>query len=179
MDALKIDNMKINCWSDSKTALSWIRSNPGQHRQYIANRVVQIQDRTPAHTWKYVSTTCNPADVATRGVLPSEIANNEKWWCGPAWLSKHEKNWPDQPNLPATPDTIVIAALAIPDIEPMREQLLQQYSNINKLVAVTAWCRRFLAAKLNLPHPTETWCTASERTAALNLWIRYVQTSHF
>ncbi|XP_055856003.1 uncharacterized protein LOC129919178 [Episyrphus balteatus] len=37
LETLPLTSITLYCWSDSKTTLSWIRSNPGQHKQYVAN----------------------------------------------------------------------------------------------------------------------------------------------
>ncbi|XP_054744542.1 uncharacterized protein LOC129248959 [Anastrepha obliqua] len=54
LSTLQLPAIQLYCWSDSKTTLSWIRLNPGKHKQYISNRVTQIQELTPINAWKYV-----------------------------------------------------------------------------------------------------------------------------
>ncbi|XP_053968340.1 uncharacterized protein LOC128869760 [Anastrepha ludens] len=77
---------------------SWIRSNPGKHKQYISNRVIQIQELAPINAWKYVPTTTNPADIASRGIFPSQLTGLSLWWRGPPWLNRHSSTWPEQHN---------------------------------------------------------------------------------
>ncbi|MCP9259938.1 Integrase core domain containing protein [Dirofilaria immitis] len=37
---------------------------------------------------------CNPADIATKEISPSDLANLILWWNGPEWLKEKESNWP-------------------------------------------------------------------------------------
>ncbi|UYV63877.1 hypothetical protein LAZ67_2005876 [Cordylochernes scorpioides] len=58
-------------WTDSKIVLAWITSESKKWQIFVANRVAKIQDLTAAHSWQYISGKQNPADLATRGILPS------------------------------------------------------------------------------------------------------------
>ncbi|XP_053946180.1 uncharacterized protein LOC128855352 [Anastrepha ludens] len=174
LSTLQLPAIRLYCWSDSKTTLSWIRSNPGKHKQYISNRLTQIQELTPINAWKYVPTTTNPADIASRGIFPSQLAGLSLWWRGPSWLNRHSSTWPEQHNGSTDPDEeLVLSLVTIPEESKptMLTTLLQEYSNLNKLLAVTSWCQRFLAALMKRPHETTLWCTVTERTAALQFWI--------
>ena len=42
----------------------------------------------------------NPADCASRGVLPSELVNHPLWWTGPDWLHLETHEWPKQTEIP-------------------------------------------------------------------------------
>ncbi|XP_017486012.1 PREDICTED: uncharacterized protein LOC108374544, partial [Rhagoletis zephyria] len=174
LSTITLPAIQTYCWSDSKTTLSWIRSSPGKHKQYVSNRVTQIQELTQVDSWKYVPTATNPADVASRGVFPSQLADLSLWWDGPPWLLCPQFKWPDQGDISSCQGENPVASLvAISDnpIPTLAATLLQKYSNINMLLAVTSWCQRFLAIQLKRPHATTKWCTASERAMALKFWI--------
>ncbi|UYV67559.1 hypothetical protein LAZ67_5001210 [Cordylochernes scorpioides] len=70
-------------WTDSKIVLAWITSESKKWQIFVANRVAQIQELTAAHSWQYISGKQNPADFATRGILPSCLINSKLWWHGP------------------------------------------------------------------------------------------------
>ena len=59
-------------FSDSKTALCWIRSRHQQFKQFVDERARNIRELTDESRWME-----NPADLATRSVLASELKNNE------------------------------------------------------------------------------------------------------
>ncbi|XP_055904752.1 uncharacterized protein LOC129940431 [Eupeodes corollae] len=183
LDTLQLPSITIYCWSDSKTTLSWIRSNPGKHKQYVANRITKIQELTTIDCWRYVPTKSNPADIASRGVYPSQLHSLDLWWSGPTWLQKDEGEWPEQKFVVSdVQEVTTLFATHSPSKlteDKMALGLLYKYSDINTLIGVTCWCYRYIAIKLKQPHATSSWCTASERQAALQFWIRYVQRIHF
>ncbi|UYV68826.1 hypothetical protein LAZ67_6001081 [Cordylochernes scorpioides] len=74
-------------WTDSKIVLAWITSESKKWQIFVANRVAKIQDLTAAHSWQYISGKQNPADLATRGILPSCLITSKLWWHGPVWLT--------------------------------------------------------------------------------------------
>ena len=51
-----------------------------------ANRVSAILALAGESNWFHVDTHSNPADLATRGLLPSDLRSNNLWWNGPDWL---------------------------------------------------------------------------------------------
>ncbi|XP_041451992.1 uncharacterized protein LOC121405379 [Drosophila obscura] len=73
------------CWSDSSTALSWIRDEPAKFQVFVANRVATIQELTQGMEWRYVPTLLNPADILSRGSLPSYLIQSELWFHGPSF----------------------------------------------------------------------------------------------
>lgn len=86
----------LNYWCDSEIVLHWIKKSPADLKTYVANRVASIQRDTTeiGHSWKWVSTKENPADLASRGVLPSQLTENSLWWHGPSWLLDPVEKWP-------------------------------------------------------------------------------------
>ena len=69
---------------DSKCVLHWIDSNKPLNT-FVENRVKEIkeQDKISFH---YISTKDNPANIASRGAVTSDLLNNKLWWNGPVWL---------------------------------------------------------------------------------------------
>jgi hypothetical protein len=84
----------ITAWSDSQVALAWIHGHPSRWKTFVANRVSYIQTSLPALTWRYVPSSDNPADVASRGTEPELLRDSPLWWHGPPWLSQSEQCWP-------------------------------------------------------------------------------------
>lgn len=69
--SMKIENIEQYAWSDSMVALGWLKSTPGRWKTFVANRVAIIQNRTEIKEWNYVKSEENPADCASRGILPN------------------------------------------------------------------------------------------------------------
>ncbi|XP_060524303.1 uncharacterized protein LOC132700786 [Cylas formicarius] len=88
------DVQNIYAWSDSTIVLGWIRSPPCRWRTFVSNRVSQIQDNVAPERWFHIKSEDNPADLASRPVLPSDLVDCPLWWAGPAWLSRPSEEWP-------------------------------------------------------------------------------------
>ncbi|UYV80170.1 hypothetical protein LAZ67_18001877 [Cordylochernes scorpioides] len=80
-------------WSDSTTALSWIKKEI-EWRVFVRNRVREIQATTNLNDWRFVPSQLNPADLLSRGCPPSQFVQS-RWWEGPEWLKKPKKFWPN------------------------------------------------------------------------------------
>lgn len=90
----KIEIASSTAWCDSTIALTWIHTSPHKLQTFEGNRVSQIQGMLPDTTWKYVPSALNPADSASRGLLPSELITHNLWW-GPSWLKSNTSSWPN------------------------------------------------------------------------------------
>ncbi|UYV63397.1 hypothetical protein LAZ67_2003955 [Cordylochernes scorpioides] len=80
-------------WSDSTTALSWIKREI-EWRVFVRNRVREIQATTNLNDWRLVPSQLNPADLLSRGCPPSQFVQS-RWWEGPEWLKKPKEFWPN------------------------------------------------------------------------------------
>ncbi|UYV62413.1 hypothetical protein LAZ67_2000471, partial [Cordylochernes scorpioides] len=86
VDSLRIDIGRAYLWSDSQISLSWIKSDPNRWKTFIHNRVVKIQQLSDRNSWRHVSGKDNPADCASRGIMPAALSGHTLWWQGPTWL---------------------------------------------------------------------------------------------
>ena len=64
---------------------------------FVVNRVSAILDQSTAAQWRYVESTLNLADKASRGITVDELLTNEHWKQGPLFLKKVEQFWPQIP----------------------------------------------------------------------------------
>lgn len=100
---LSID--KTTFWTDSTAVLQYIRNRNKRFKTYVANRLTAIHEGSNVAQWKHVGTKQNPADLASRGLVPTESDKLEIWQRGPEFLWMDEKHWPTQPaTLPPLPD---------------------------------------------------------------------------
>jgi len=168
-------------WSDSQIVLSWIYSDK-KLKPFVSNRVAEI--RAVSTTWRYCPSADNPADLLTRGITADQLCNSDKWNHGPSWLPT-PTHWPTWERC----EVLLIEEAAVElddnsdtvptDDLPVGIHLiirLNKFSSLTKLIAVTAYTRRFID---NCRRPDITRVkgplTVSELTQAKLHWIRQVQ----
>ncbi|XP_062712504.1 uncharacterized protein LOC134289861 [Aedes albopictus] len=68
-----LDHLDVTCfaWTDSTIVLEWLSSHPRKWKTYVANRTSMILDFLPRSSWNHVPSSENPADCASRGLLPA------------------------------------------------------------------------------------------------------------
>ena len=89
LEHLHIDFDTVQFYTDSQVVLGYINNEKRRFYVYVSNRVDRIRRSTFPSQWTYVSSECNPADQATRGVLMSDIQNSV-WINGPGFLQEPE-----------------------------------------------------------------------------------------
>lgn len=89
---MRIDSQHF--WSDSRTVLSWLRSNPCNYRQFVAFRLGEIAESTNINEWRWVPTALNVADEATKWQKLPDLSSNCRWLAGPQFLRLSEEEWP-------------------------------------------------------------------------------------
>lgn len=70
-------------WSDSTTVLRYIRNRKSRFRTFVANRVETILKISEPCQWRYVNTSLNPADYASRGLKADKFIQRHTWLPGP------------------------------------------------------------------------------------------------
>lgn len=83
-------------WCDSKIVLGWLSLPSNKLSTFVSHRVAEVNDLCSNASWHYVPSSCNPADLASRGVYPDEVQSLSLWWEGPAFLKCSIDNWPTQ-----------------------------------------------------------------------------------
>ena len=84
-------------WTDSTFFLRYIENKDKRFQTFLANHISAILDKSTASKWKYVDTSRNPADEASRGMTVVAVLNNERWTQGPDFLKQSNKAWPRRP----------------------------------------------------------------------------------
>ncbi|KAF8789751.1 hypothetical protein HNY73_007668 [Argiope bruennichi] len=82
---------KFMFWTDSQIVLYWIRENAKRWKQFVANRVLEVQEKSNPNDWFYCPSADNPADLLTRRVSVENLISSQKWWYGPNWLFQNFK----------------------------------------------------------------------------------------
>ncbi|XP_055912928.1 uncharacterized protein LOC129946684 [Eupeodes corollae] len=92
--SLQVTDVNVFGWTDSSIVLHWLAAAPKKWSVFIGNRTSEILTSIPFKSWNHVRSASNPADAATRGLLPSILKKTSIWWEGPGWLSKDRDQWP-------------------------------------------------------------------------------------
>ncbi|XP_044248467.1 uncharacterized protein [Drosophila takahashii] len=82
------------CWTDSEVVLHWLSAPPRRWNTFVCNRTAEILTEYPRSCWNHVRSEDNPADCASRGLLPSTLRDHTLWWTGPTWLAESPSLWP-------------------------------------------------------------------------------------
>ena len=145
------NNLPYSCWSDSQIVLNWIRSDATQWKQFVRNRVQEIQELTSPDKWRFCPGKENPADLVTRGVKAQELIQSDVWLHGPYWLKGNNpsfeqsvakkaeelRNEEDDENKENT-------SLVTTRLEKQELIDYERFSDFGKLVRVLTWVFRFI-----------------------------------
>ncbi|KAL7840982.1 hypothetical protein SRHO_G00246730 [Serrasalmus rhombeus] len=90
---LPLDNSCF--WTDSTSVLKYIKNEEKRFRTFVANRVSAIREVTDVSQWRYIHTSQNPADDASRGLKVEKLITNKRWLKGPDFLWTTKEEWPE------------------------------------------------------------------------------------
>ena len=143
---LKIPIEDVYAWTDSTIVINWLDGNPRRFKTYVGNRVSFIMDCLPPSRWNHVSGEQNPADCASRGLLPLELIDHDLWWNGPVWLRLCSSNWPAQTEVPPNKSSDEQREICLlTSVEPTEPIIpMNCFSSFTRLTRVTAWVLRFI-----------------------------------
>ncbi|XP_055388039.1 uncharacterized protein LOC129616439 [Condylostylus longicornis] len=181
---LKIMNWsEVRAWTDSQIVLAWLQGHPSKWTTVVANRTAEIHHLLGKNIWRHVPSKQNPADCASRGVLPLELPNLDLWWRGPEWLSIPEQFWPNRATCESTDEEVRKSAtcnstLTNDHLDNNILGLQNRLSTFTKLIRVTSYVRRFMSVIKKVKHGG-SFITATEFNASVFTWIRIVQGHHF
>ena len=176
----KIAFMRRVYWSDSRTVLCWIRSEPRTYLPFVLNRLGEIDLLTNAKDWQWISTNENPADDATK-VKKLDLGPGGIWLNGPKFLRQEEIYWPLQPpiskeefkRLASLESKKVVMAIhkRYPSLPNPNE--FDSWSRLIKVTAIVLVAkRRFRKIKI-------TKVNVDDLQSAETLWVKEVQAETF
>ena len=168
------DDTATRCWTDSTIALGWIRGEPQRWKQFVSNRVTEIQSLTAPSDWSHCPGEMNPADLTTRGLPAEELVGSRLWLSGPSWLATPQGR-PDADEAPGSGDELPEARAVVlvtgaaeernsvqtesggvcsPVAATSKEGLFDcdRWSSLSKAVRVVGWVRRFVSNARSARH---------------------------
>ena len=188
---MKIPAKDWHCWTDSSIVLAWLDGRTRSLPVFVQNRVHSIMQATRPSTWHHVPTAANPADCASRGIMPQELLRHPLWWEGPPWLKEDPVPMPKQPPRKELLEEHV-PVNAVQQHSTLAEDICNRSATYPLTISTAAWCLKFChnlrhgrhpqPADKHLPLETSTLqfpvkpssvvpiLTGSERRAA-ELWL--------
>ncbi|XP_072377717.1 uncharacterized protein [Diabrotica undecimpunctata] len=176
------NDIQFYYWSDSQVVLCWLKTDPNSLEIFVGNRVAKIQNLTSISNWSYINTKTNPADVASRGILPNKLKYHHMWWTGPEFLCEPNSQWPQYsfnisksklPELKRIPTTI-LSNISVNSLE-----IFTKFSSYLKLVRTIAYCKRFIHNSKNKNNQYLGPLQAIEVDQALLTLIKLAQKDSF
>ncbi|CAB4033457.1 integrase core domain [Paramuricea clavata] len=193
-----IDSNDLFYWGDSKTVLWWI------HREkfpdiYVENRIFYILRKSKSFQWRYVKTSINPADLATRGISVKKLNQSGLWKEGPAFLKDNMNTWNS-----FTEETEALVKETSKQLshmtnmityscqqEPLLYQLMVKQKSFKKMTRIVGYCLRFCdlcrsktktsspskKVRKNLPKVSFFYFKPSELKKARTILLREDQTN--
>ncbi|KAI5630727.1 pao retrotransposon peptidase domain-containing protein [Phthorimaea operculella] len=140
----------ILLFTDSSVVLAWLNTPSYKLKIFVATRVTKILETFPANHWRHVSGESNPADVCSRGALPSTLMAMSEWLHGPHWILNEK--WPvrnidefrdeNPPEMKHSTESKNLLSAEPPSNDIY--DLTQRHSNFNKLLNVVARVHQFI-----------------------------------
>ena len=170
---LEISSEDWHAWTDSSIVLCWLSGQPTDWKVFVTNRVSFIMQATSPNTWMHVPTGENPADCASRGMMPEELLKYQLWWSGPDWLAMEPVTIPHQPakGMLVVPEQRPVHALV--PTSSVATEIIKLSSNYFTILAITAWVLRFCQRiKRGQPSPEQkTRLLTRDEISAAEKWL--------
>ncbi|XP_022165278.1 uncharacterized protein LOC111030191 [Myzus persicae] len=144
--APQLNIINTHAWSDSTIALSWLTVPHDSFKTYVSNRVYQVHNILPNCQWHHIESSNNPADCASRGVMPSELAHLSLYWQGPPVIYSDASLWEPSPpptNICELPEARPVVCAGRADDVP--DEWFASFSSFDRLIRVTARVLRFIS----------------------------------
>ncbi|XP_049869877.1 uncharacterized protein LOC126369487 [Pectinophora gossypiella] len=174
---------QLFAWSDSTIVLSWLRAAPHEWKTFVSNRITEILQAVPTVHWRHVPSADNPADAASRGMLPASFLEHDLWFHGPQWLHEEESVWPVLHEKIHTEEekrsVVIVSNPSLSSTPPDAVEIISRFSSLGKLVRVTALIFRFIEKIKNPKTTFPSHITVPEYNFTLNRLIFLVQHSVF
>ncbi|XP_014215747.1 uncharacterized protein LOC106644640 [Copidosoma floridanum] len=139
-DCCPCDGVPIHLKTDSLNVLHWLNAPV-----FVANRCSDIHHLMPSVKWHHISSKQNPADLASRGILPSQLIAKQLWFHGPDVLHETDPQYPDLKLevIEPSPSFNLVASCSKKEPDSFVTSLLSRCSHWFRLTRVMAYVLRF------------------------------------
>lgn len=141
----QLNVLGVYAWTDSSIVLSWLTSPHESFKVYVSNRLHQVVSLLPECTWSHVRSENNPADCASRGVMPSKLSSLYLYWHGPEFIRDDSIHWNVGTQLiplNELPETRPVSMVIHSDDPPV--EWFNKFSSYDHLIRVVARLYRFV-----------------------------------
>ena len=152
MKALQLDKTQLRIWTDSMLVLHWICDSAHKWKQFVANRVTEIQSLTDPQSWSHCKGKMNPADLPTRSLPVQDLKQSTLWWNGPCVLMSPDQSESTQEDVQEDEVKSELRSKYQIAVQLVKQDqyflspvlCLEKYSKLNTVLRVTAWMKRFI-----------------------------------
>ena len=173
------EDVPYTCFSDSQIVLGWIKGDCSRWKQFVRNRVSEIQKLTDPAKWRHCSGVENPADLLTRGVSADHLnAKSSVWLNGPSWLMTVSSD--------ACSNSVDVDSEIVEDsVEEVSDNLccivselsplvdFERFSSFTKLVRVVNYVLRFIRKVRKVEHNDD------DMLGAQNVVFKLIQSNNY
>jgi len=141
-------------WTDSTSVLKYLKNERLRFKTFVTNRVGEILSLSNPSQWRYVATSINPADLASRGTSVKSFLKADTWVSGPKFLHDPERKWPANPEDvshfaledPEDPEVKTLVSVNVTctneQVDPIMK-FIHSFSSWAKLKTMVGWLLRF------------------------------------
>ena len=122
--------------TDSTCVFSWIKNGASKATIYMQNRLNKIRDLSESNEWIWIPTELQPADFGTKFEALPELTYNNDWY-SPKIFSLPEETWRSMSSNILDIGNQVGGSCLVHLEEKETHELIEKYSNWNKLLDMT------------------------------------------
>ena len=133
-------------WTDSHIAVWWIKQSNKRWNVWVQNRVEIIRKNILSVHWFHVSSSQNPADMATPSI-PLHTIDHLSWQKGPSFLLHGVEHWPSQDFISLSSEEMTREAVSETTVMGVNSKpggigeaiYCTKFSSLDKLIRVTSY----------------------------------------
>ncbi len=91
-EEVRYEDLRHVFWADSSVVLGYIANKSQCFHEYVANRVHKSQDKSSTQ-WRFITSTTNPTDLASRGANAKDLINSNLRSSGSTAFIIRQDSW--------------------------------------------------------------------------------------